>query len=144
MIHLKKQLASFLLARLNPELSRAICCTSIWYTRRTLSPRRSLSCEVNAANALHAKLHVNINCPAVLTKGFAINGNADECALIASSKYSSSMLSQVHLSWFPNSSLLTSAFCGVAQCNRLRDIPRSNFFRQPSNPLVVSTAIHQD
>ena len=127
MIHLKKQDASFLLARLNPYLSRAICCTSIWYTRRPLSPSLSLSCEVNASNAALAKLHVNINCSAVVTKGFAINGNADESALIASSKDSSCRFSQVCPSWFPNSSLLTSAFCWEAQCCRLRDTPRSSF-----------------
>ena len=89
MIHLKKQVASFLLARLNPELSRALCCASIWYTCRPLSPSLSLSCEVNASIATPAKLHVNINHPAVLTKGFAIICNADEGALIAFSKYSS-------------------------------------------------------
>ena len=143
MIHLKKQVASFLLARLNPEWSRAICCTSIWYTRRPLSPSLSLSCEVNASNATHAKLHVNINCPAVLTKGIAINGNADEGALIASSKYSSSRFSQVRPSWFPNSSLISLAFCWVAQCRRLRDTPRSSFFRQHSSSSVASRAIHQ-
>ena len=74
----------------------------------------------HASNATPAKLHVNIHCPAVLTKGFAINGNADEGALIASSKYSSSRFSQDRPSWLPNSSLLTSAFCWVAQCRRLR------------------------
>ena len=104
MIHLKKQVAFFLLARLNPELSRALCWTSIWYTRRPLSPRLSLSCGVNASNATPAKLHVNINCPAVLTKRSAINGNADEGALIASSKYSSSRFSQDRPRWFPSQS----------------------------------------
>ena len=143
MIRLKKQVASFLLARLNPEFSRAICCSSIWYTRRPLSPSLSLSCEVNASNATPAKLHVNFNSPAVLTKGFAINGNADEGALIASSKYSNSRSSQDHPSWFPNSSLLTSAFCWVAKRHRLRNIPRSSFFRQLSSSFVVSRVIHQ-
>ena len=143
MIHRKKQVIYFLLARLNPELSRAICCTSIWHTCRPLSPSLSLSCKVNTSNATPAKLLVNINCPAVLTKGFAINGNTDEGALIASSKYSSSRFCQDHPSWFPNSSLLTSAFYWVAQCRSLRDTPRSSVFRQLASSFVVSRAIHQ-
>ena len=74
------------------------------------------------------KTHVNINCPAVRTKGFAINGNADDGALIASSKYSNSRFYQDCPKWFPNSSLLTSAFCWVAQCRRLLDTLRSSPF----------------
>ena len=37
---------------------------------QTLSPCFSLSYEVNASNATLATVHENINCPAVLTKGF--------------------------------------------------------------------------
>ena len=139
----KKQVASFLLARLNPELSRAICCISVWYTWRLFPPSLSLSCKVNASNAPPAKLHVNINCPAVRTKGFAINGNADDGVLIASSKYSSCRFSQDRPNWFPNSSLLNSAFCWVAQCRCLPDTPRSSSFRHLSSSFVVSRAIHQ-
>ena len=106
-INLKKQVASFLLATLNTELSRARCCTNIWYTRIPASPSLSLSYEVNTYNATLARLNENSNCPAVLTKGFAINDGADEGALIASAKYSSSKFSQVRPSWLCNSSLLT-------------------------------------
>ena len=80
---------------------------------------------------------------ALRTKGFAINGNADDGALIASSKYSSSRFSQDCPNWFPNSSLLTSAFCWVVQCRRLRNTPRSSSFRRFYSSFVVSRAIHQ-
>ena len=108
-------MASFLLARLNPELSRAVCCVSIRYMCRPLSPSFSLSYEVKASSATPAKLHVNINCPAVLTKGIANKCFADEGALFLSSKCSSSNFSQVRPHWFFNSSLFTSALRWVAQ-----------------------------
>ena len=63
--------------------------------------------------------------------------------LIASSKYSSSRFSQDRPNWFPNSSLLTSAFCWVAQCRHLLDTLRSSSFRRFSSSFVVSRAIHQ-
>ena len=71
MIHLTKQVASFLLARLNPELSRAICCVSIQYTCRSLSACFSLLCEVSVSRATPTKIDINFNCPASLTKRFA-------------------------------------------------------------------------
>ena len=143
MIHLKKQVAFFLLARLNHELSRAICCVSIRYACRILSPSFSLSYEVNASSATPAKLHVNINGPAVLTKRFANKCFADEGALILSSKYSSSNLSQVRPNWFFNSSLITSGRCWVAQLRRFLGTPQSSFFRQLSSSFAVSRAIYQ-
>ena len=103
----------------------------------------NLSCEVNTSSYIPTKLHANISCPAVLTKGFAINGNADEGVLIASSKYFRSRFCQVRFSWFPNSNLLISAFYWVAQLRRLRDTPRSSFFRQSSSFFMVSRATHQ-
>ena len=129
MIHLKKQVASFLLARLNPELSRATCCISLRYSCRHFSSSIILSYEVSASSATRGKLQVNINCPAVLTKGFANKGCADEGALISSSKYSNSNFSQVHPSWRLNSNLFTSALCWVVKIRRLLDTPRSSFFQ---------------
>ena len=142
-IHLKKQLACFLLARLNPELSRAMCCTNNRYTRIPASPSLSLSYEVDASNATPARRYENRNYPAVLTKGIAINDGADEGALIASSKYSSTKFSRVRPSWVCNSSLLTSALCWMAQLRRFRDTSRSIPFRQFSSSFVVSRAVHQ-
>ena len=142
-IHLKKQVAFLLLARLNPEFSRAMCCTNIWYTRIPASPSLSLSYEINVSNANLARLLENSNCPAVLTKGFAFNDEADESALIASSNYSSSKFSQDSPSWLCNSSLLTSALCWVAQFRLLRDTPQSSPFRLFPSSFVVSRAIHQ-
>ena len=60
--------------RLNPELSPPTCCVSIQYTCKVLSPIFSISPEVNSSNSTTAKLLVNNNCPAVLTKVFAIEG----------------------------------------------------------------------
>ena len=144
MIHLKKQVASFLLARLNPELSRAVSCVSIRYMCRPLSPSFSLSYEVKASSTTPAKLHVNINCPAVLTEGFANKCFADECALFLSSKCSSSNFSQVRPNWFFNSSLFTSGLRWVAQFRRFLDTPRSSFFRQLSRCrcFAITRAIH--
>ena len=82
------------------------------------------------SSSIPPKLHANISCPAILTKGFAINGNADEGVLIASSKYFSSNFCQVRLSCFPNSNLSISDFGWVTQWRRLRDTPRSSFFMQ--------------
>ena len=110
---------------------------------RLLLPSFNLSCEVNNSSSIPTRLHANINCPAVLTKGLAINGNADEGVLIASLKYSRSRFCQVRFSWFPNSNLLNSAFCWVAQLRHLRDTPQSSFFRQSSSSFMVSRAIHQ-
>ena len=143
MIHLKKQGAAFLLARLNPELSRTVCCVSIRYMCRPLSPSFSLSYEVKASSATPAKLHVNINCPAVLTKGFANKCFAFEGALFLSSKCSSSDFFQVRPNWFFNSSLFTSAVSWVAQFRRFLNTPRSSFFRQLSSCFAVTRAIHQ-
>ena len=110
---------------------------------RAYPPNLSLSYEVNASNETPARLHENSNCPAVLTKGFAINDDADEGALIASSKYSYSKFSQVRSSWLCNSSLLTSALCWVAQFRLFRDTPPSSPFRQLSSSFMVSRTIHQ-
>ena len=134
-------MASFLLARLNHELSRATCYISNRYTCKPFSPNFSLSPEVSSSNV---KLHVNTNCPAVLTKGFAIKGCADEGALISFSKYSNNSFSQFRANWLLNSNLLTSGLCCVAQFRRFLDTPRSNFFRQLFNSFVVSGAIHQE
>ena len=143
MIHFQEQVAAFLLARLNPELSRSMCCTNMWYTRNSLSPSLSLSYEVNASKAVPADLHENSNCLAVLAKGFAINDGADEGALIASSKYSGNNFSQVRPILLSNSSLLFSALCWVARFRRFRDALRSSPFRGFSNSIVVSKAIQQ-
>ena len=94
LINLKRQVVSLLLARLHPELSRAMCCINICYTRIPASPSLSLLYQVNASSTTPVMLHENSNCPAILTKGFAINDGADEVALIASSKYSCSKCSQ--------------------------------------------------
>ena len=98
---------------------------------------------INYPSSIPTRLHANISCPAILTKGFAINDNADEGVLIASSKYSRSRFCQVRFSCFPNSNLLISVFYWVAQLRRLRDTPQSSFFRQSSSSFMVSRAINQ-
>ena len=55
MIHLKKQVASFLLARLGPESSRATCCIINWYICRQLSPNFNLSHDFRSSNATPVK-----------------------------------------------------------------------------------------
>ena len=127
-----------------PELSQATCCVIIRYTCKPLSPNFSLSPEVSSSNATPVKLHVNNKCPAVLIEGFANKSCADKGALISCSKYPSNSFSQVRPIWFLNSRLFTSALCCVAQFRLFLDTARSNFFRQPSNSFVVSTAIHQE
>ena len=107
------------------------------------SPSFSLSYEVNASSATPAKLHVNTNCPAVLTKRFASKCFANEGALILSSNYSSSKFSQVRPNWFFNSSLFTSGLCLIAHFQRFLVTPQSSFFRQLSSSFAVSRAIYQ-
>ena len=125
--HLKTHMASFLLARLNPELSRATCCMSIRYTCRPLSPNFSLSPEVSSSNANPARFQLNNNCPAVVTKGFAIKGCAYEGALNSFSKYSSNSFSQVSSNWL--STLIYSPRLYVWW-------PNSDFFWTLRNPVI--------
>ena len=145
MIHLKKKVASFLLASLNPELSRAKCCVSFRYTLRPLSPMFSLSPEASSFNATPARLHVNNNCPAVLTKRFAIKKLCRRGRphfilevlqqFLLSSR--SNSFSLVRPNWLLTSSLFTSALCWVAQFRRFLDTPRSSLFRG-SLPILSS------
>ena len=129
MIHLKKQVASFLLARLYPEISDSTIDTAVGLCHSTR--------EIRSSNATPAKQHVNNSCPSILTKGFVIRGGADEGVLISSSKYTSNSFSHFLANWFFNSSLFTTVFCCVAEFRRFLDNPRSSLFRQLSSPFLV-------
>ena len=80
----------------------------------------------------------------VRVKQFAIRSWEDEGGLISFSKYSSSNISDVRLSWLLNTNLFTSPFCCSAQFRLFLDTPQSSFFRQISSFSIGSRAIYQE